>query len=199
MTERKITRKLSKLDGYCKIILITLIIIGKKIRFNELRKFLSKSSVELSKPTLSQHLKHLTQKKMVIRRVEDVQNVSYEVNHKRFGNLEESARYIQIQRFMIEENQAFDSASLDKQIDKVLETMILRNLHQLKAQIEFESNPRLKWEKSMELTLLASPLFMHYENWLVAKCARDGEYREKIVQKIDALIKEVEDLNHGSP
>lgn len=148
----------------------------------------------MSKPTLSQHLKHLTQSNMIMRRVEDVQKVSYEVNHKRFENFEETARTIRIQMFMIEENEAFNSASLDQQIDKAFETMILRNLHQLKAQIEFESYPKLTLKKSMELTLLASPLFMHYENWLVAKCVKDKEYREKVLQKIDALIKNVEDL-----
>jgi DNA-binding transcriptional ArsR family regulator len=194
MKDRKIIQKMPKLDRYCRVILIILILIGRKVRFNELWDFLLKRRFVLSKPTLSQHLKHLTAKKMVIRRVEDVQYVSYEVNYKRFGNLEGSARCISIQKFMIEENQLFDAVSLDDQIDKVFEAMLLRNLYQLKAQIEFESNPELTFEESMELTLQASPLFMHYENWLVTKCKRDEGYREKVVQKIDSLILDAENV-----
>jgi hypothetical protein len=91
------------------------------------------------------------------------------------------------------EKQAFDSASLDEQMDIVFDTLILRNLRQLKTRIEFESNPVGNWEKSVELSLLASPLFMHYETWLVEKCMRDGEYRRRISQKISELIKEIED------
>jgi hypothetical protein len=91
------------------------------------------------------------------------------------------------------EKQAFDSASLDEQMDIVFDTLILRNLRQLKTRIEFESNPVGNWEKSVELSLLASPPFMHYETWLVEKCVRDGEYRRRISQKISELIKEIED------
>jgi len=189
--------KFPRLDDYCTKILASLIILGKKKRFNDLHDFLGENGIELTKPTLSQHLKHLTQAKLVIRKVEDVQQVSYEANHKRFRTLGEnmkaaSERRFKFQRFMADEEQAFKSASLDDQLEYVFETMILRNLRQLKTKIEFESNPVKKWEKSMELAFLTSPLFMQYEKWLILKCKEDKEYREKILQEIEVLIKKTE-------
>jgi hypothetical protein len=71
--------------------------------------------------------------------------------------------------------------------------MILRNLRQLKAQVEFESKPVNKWEKAMELAFLTSPLFMQYEKWLIQKCKEDRGYREEVFQKIDEFIR-----NRGS-
>ncbi|MDH5375866.1 MAG: hypothetical protein OEW95_08650 [Candidatus Bathyarchaeota archaeon] len=99
---------------------------------------------------------------------------------------------------MVEEERAFYSASIDDQMNIVLEAMIFRNLQQLKTRIELKSNPVRNWEKSMELMLLSSPSFMYHEGWLTEKCVKEKEYREKILQKIDELIKKVEDKDHGS-
>jgi hypothetical protein len=152
-------------------------------------------------PTLSQHLQHLTRKKIVVRKVEDVQKVTYEVNHKEFEDLErdaKSSRTIKIKRLMTQEGQAFESASFDKQMDVVFGTMLLRNLRQLKTKIELESYPTGNWKKALELLLLASPLFMHYELWLVKKCGEDAGYREKALQEINETIKEIEDKRYPS-
>jgi len=82
--KRKTKPKFPELDYYCRSILLHLIVIGKKIRFNDLHKLLAEKGVALAKPTLSKHLKHLTQEKLVVRKVEDVQKVTYEINHKIF-------------------------------------------------------------------------------------------------------------------
>jgi DNA-binding transcriptional ArsR family regulator len=202
MTERKTMRKYPKLDDYCREILVFLVVIGEKKRFNKLYEFLREKGMELTKPTLSLHLKHLTREKMVIREVKDAQIVYYEVNHKRFRDFEETVKsqhVIRMIEFLDQEKQAFDSASLQKQIDIVFDTMILRNLRHLKTQIEFESNSVRKWEKSLELQLLENPLFMVRETWLVAKCAKDEEYRGKVLQEINGLIRGIEDRSHGPP
>ncbi len=136
---------------------------------------------------------------MVTRKVEDVQKVSYEVNHKRFRSLEETIKStVKSRRLVAEEKQAFDSKSLEDQIDIVFEKMMLRNLRQLKTQIEFEVKPVKRWEKSMELTWLAKPIFKLHEGWLTTKCRDDREYGEKIFQKIGELIKKIENQNYGS-
>lgn len=135
---------------------------------------------------------------------EDVQKVSYEVDHIRFRDLEKAAKssYIsQPAEFVTREKQAFDSAQPDKQIDIVIVTMVLRNLRLLKTQIECESKAFgswEKWEKWMELQLLKSPLFERYEEWLVAKCAESEEYESKVLQKISESIKEIE-VKNSSP
>lgn len=97
-----------------------------------------------------------------------------------------------------EEDQIFDSKSIDDQIDIVLEKMMLRNLRQLKTNIELESRPSKKWEKSLELAWLANPIFRHHEGLLITKCKDDREYGEKLLQKLDELIKEIKNQKYGS-
>jgi len=198
VTKRKTKLESPELDRYCGRILVYLIIIGKKIRFNDLHKFLGKKSVLLAKPTLSKHLKHLTQEKLVVRKVEDVQNVTYEVNHKIFRDLEENVKStVKSRKLIAEEEQIFNSKSIDDQIDIVLEKMMLRNLRQLKTNIELELRPSKKWEKSLELAWLANPIFRHHERLLITKCKDDREYGEKLLQKLDELIEEIKNQNFG--
>lgn len=159
--------------------------------------------VELSKPTLSQHLKHLAdEKKLIIRKVEEAQNVTYEINHKKFSNLEKKIKpklrdIDELRKAMDEEEGAFYSEPIDDQVKIVHEEMILRNLQQLKTRIELESNPG-DYEKSIELMII-SRFYRIHERWLAEKCMREKEYREKVFQKIDELIKKVEDQYHGTP
>jgi DNA-binding HxlR family transcriptional regulator len=199
MPHRKTKPKLPELDYYCRRILVYLIVIGKKIRFNDLHKFLAEKEFALAKPTLSKHLKHLTQEKLVLRKVEDVQKVTYEINHKIFRDLEKSVKSTaEYRKRLAEEEQIFDSISIDDQIDIVLEKMMLRNLRQLKTNIELELRPSKKWEKSLELAWLANPVFRYHEGLLIAKCKYDREYGEELLQKLGKLIKEIKNQNCGS-
>jgi len=199
MPHRKTKPKFPELDYYCRRILVYLIAIGKKIRFNDLHKFLAEKGFALAKPTLSKHLKHLTQEKLVLRKVEDVQKVTYEVNHKIFRDLEKSVKStIKYRKRLAEEEQIFDSISIDDQIYVVLEKMMLRNLRQLKTSIELELRPSKKWEKSLELAWLANPIFRYHEGLLIAKCKENREYGEELLQKLDKLIKEIKNQKYGS-
>jgi len=198
MTKRKTKQIFPELDRYCGEIFLRLILIGSKIRFKDLREFLIKSGVLLSKPTLSNHLTHLTELKLVVRKIEDVHNVSYEVNHKRFGKLEKYVLSTAKSRMhLAEQDEIFDSLSTDDQINIVLEKMLCRNLRQLKTNIELELNPATKGEKIMMLRWLANPVFRHHEGLLIAKCKNDKEYGEKLLQKLDELIKEIKSQNYG--
>lgn len=195
MPKRKTKQKFPELDYYCRRILLHLIVNSKKIRFNDLHKSLAENGVGLAKPTLSKHLKHLTQEKLVVRKVEDVQNVTYEVNHKIFRDLEENVKLaVKSRKLIAEEDQIFDSKSIDDQINIVLEKMTIRNLRQLKTNIELELNPSKKWEKSLELAWLANPIFRHHEGLLITKCKKNREYGEKTLKKLDELIKEIKNL-----
>ena len=195
MSKRKTKPKFPELDHYCSRILLHLIVNGKKIRFNYLHKSLIKNGVLLAKPTLSKHLKHLTQEKLVVRKVEDVQKVTYEVNHKKFRDFEENVKSIvKSRKLLVQEEQVFNSKSLDDQINIVLEKMTIRNLRQLKTHIELELNPSKKWEKSLELAWLANPIFRHHKGLLITKCKKNGEYGEKALKKLDEVIKEIKNL-----
>jgi DNA-binding HxlR family transcriptional regulator len=196
----RLVSKLLWIFRYWKIIKLSL--LEEKIRFNKLYDLLNENAVELTKPTLSLHLKHLTKKKLGIRKVEDVQNASYEINHKKLNDSAKGLkstldRFATFKRAVDEDEQAFNSASIDDQTNITLKTMILRNLQQLKTQIELKSNHVTSWEKSMELMLLTSSFFERYEKLILEKCESDKEYREKILEKISELIKEIENQNCG--
>jgi DNA-binding HxlR family transcriptional regulator len=195
MAKRKFL--LPRLDDYCRQILLVLIIVDKKIRFNELNEFLEKNRIFISKPTLSLHLKqHLVQeKKLVIRKVEEAQNVSYEIDHTKFGESEQnvSSLYRTVMHALTQDKKAFDDAPIDNQMFILLLEAYGRILRTLKLKIELRSNPGTFWGKSLELALLSSPFFEHYEEWLVEKSEEDREYRDKILEKISGLIKQWEE------
>ncbi|MBS7620074.1 hypothetical protein KEJ21_05460, partial [Candidatus Bathyarchaeota archaeon] len=71
----EVTREAFTLDDYCSNIFLE-IIIREKIRFNQLHKNLLALGVKLSKPTLSEHLKHLLARDLITRKVEEAQNVT---------------------------------------------------------------------------------------------------------------------------
>ena len=174
-------------DTYCRKILLILTLFGEKIRFNELNELLSDNKIFISKPTLSLHLKHLAQDKLVNRNVEEVQNVSYEINHKKLGALESNVKSAFRER-TTDDKKAFDSASIDEQMDYLFLEAAGRILQKLKLKIEQRSEAALTFEKSMQLMLLSSPFYEHYEEWLLEKSEKDEEYRVKILEKINELI-----------
>lgn len=185
------------LDENCQKIILTLITIGEKIRFNKLHDLLGQQGVELPKSSLTIHLGHLADKDLVIRKLEGVQNVSYEVNHEKFSNQsmkrinDELRRIEELRSSTDEKKRAFYSEPIDKQVKIVLDDIILRTLQQLKMRIDLKSN-RAKYEKFLELMIL-SRFSMIYAGWLTEKCVEDKEYREKVFQKIDELIKKAGD------
>jgi DNA-binding HxlR family transcriptional regulator len=61
------------------------------MRFNELAKTLKKLGMEMSHPTLLDHLNHLIKERLVTRREEKAQYVTYRLNVKRIG---ESKKYL---------------------------------------------------------------------------------------------------------
>ena len=62
--------------------------------------------------------------------------------------------------------------------------------------IDLKSN-RAKYEKVLELMIL-SRFSMIYAGWLAEKCVEDKEYREKVFQKIDELIKKAGDQSQDT-
>lgn len=76
-------------DEYCRKIFMVLSLDNKKTRFNELHRKLIKYDAKMSKPTLIEHLNHLIKDKVIQRKQQDKQKVFYEVNWKKFEQLQE--------------------------------------------------------------------------------------------------------------
>jgi hypothetical protein len=181
--------KASNLDENCKRIFTTLVAKGK-LRFNELYEI---HRTEMAKPTLSLHLKHLVNGRFVVRKVEDVQNVSYQANLKKLSNTETFRKNREVLTKFLKGNiENFVSLSLDEQIGNVFCVMMVKALHELKARIEFKSDP-CDWQKELTFSLWADPnsSVPLLEKWLVTLCVRDEQYRKKVFEKIEQLIRKV--------
>jgi DNA-binding transcriptional ArsR family regulator len=182
-------------DRYCREIFFRLIVYGKK-RFKELHEILLKTGAPMSKPTLSHHLKHLTEANLVKRKLEEVHNVSYDINHEQVDEFAKQVRStVKSQLRLTEEEKWFNSRTADDQIDVVLEKMLLINLKKLKLNIEMEMNPDSKSEKLMLLHWLAHPVHRHFEGLLISNCKSDKKFGELVLQKLDENIEQIKELN----
>jgi len=180
--------ELPELDSYCTKILLYLAFKGEKIRFNELYEELKKHGLELSKPTLSRHLKHLCEEGLVIRKVEDVQVVSYQVNFEEIGKFKDfiqdiAKQYDEIIARLRKAKREFEAFPLDIQLGEIYRTMFWRYLGELKARIKVETDP-MNFEKRLELFCWSSPYFRVLERWLIEQCKKDEKFREKVLQAI---------------
>jgi DNA-binding HxlR family transcriptional regulator len=72
----ELIKKHKELDDTCIDIFLTLMAY-KRMRFNELHRCLKKFGTDISKPSLIDHLNHLKKQKLISRKREDFQNVSY--------------------------------------------------------------------------------------------------------------------------
>jgi hypothetical protein len=161
------------------------------VRFNELVDSLSK---EMTKPTLSLHLKHLWKdNKFVIRRVVDAQNVIYQINFRRVEKTKSFKEgYETVTDFMKEEIPNFAGLSIDDQFQFVLNRKVIKALFELKARIEYASDSS-NWQNQMLLSLWTDPdtSVPFPETWLIELCKNNKEYREKIFQKIDGTLQKI--------
>lgn len=170
-----------------------MIVIGKEKRFNELQEELGRNGLELVKPTLHKHLKHLTSNNLVIRKDKGVQHVTYEVNHKFFEELGKNLELTNLaKRLSIQQISEFNSKKVDEQVSIVFEKMIIRNLAHLKTSIEFELFTQKRWDRALTLKLLESDEYHLYENFLLDKIKNDRNYGLEMLQKLESLINEIE-------
>ena len=185
----------SELDDYCEKILMYLIMNRDAIRFNKLYEAMD-VGLSIAKPTLSKHLKHLVKKKLVTRTVEDVQNVTYEVNHDLFEELEEYVTLTNIsQDILREKRHVFYDKPVDEQLDILLKNSVIRHLEVMKGILDFELSITKRWEKGMQLVWLQSPIFRRYETWMMKKCKDDKKYRENLLTKLNERIKTMKKRN----
>lgn len=152
---------------------------------NELHKLLN-----FPKPTLSVHLKHLTQEKIVKRTVVDAQNVTYEIDRKNFTSFLERANLAkEFLEYGEEQKRIFESMSLSEKIVYIYQVMVLRDLSQLKAEIKLAVDK--SQDNELALRILSSPVFRVFELLLASQCRKDKEYGKKAIQEIDKLREQI--------
>lgn len=181
----KFDRALPDLDDRDLKILSVLALLTGKRRFNELLKLL-----KFPKPTLSVHLKHLTQEKIVKRTVEDVQKVTYEIDRESFMSFLERANLAkEFLEFGEKEKRIFESMSLSEKIGYIYQVMIARDLALLNAEIRLALDKSL--DNELNLRVLSSPVFRYFELLLASQCREDKEYGKKAIQEIDKLREQI--------
>jgi DNA-binding HxlR family transcriptional regulator len=178
----------------------------KRLRFNELHRRLKIFGTDISKPALIDHLKHLLELKLISRKHEDFQNVSYGLTDEIISvlGLSEEETRERIERFLddtvmpeefrgipFDEKEYYRRLSakeLDEEVIKDLDGVITQNLFELKSFINYD----LKLEKTQSDAefwgLVGNPLYRMVEKRIVENCRESEIYRNMLFEKIDFLI-----------
>ena len=169
------------LDDYCSAILI-LLWKGDEMRFNEIYRELQRKGTTLSKPTLSEHLKHLRKKKWITRRVRGVQNVSYKLHNS--INKPSNAEVKSWLDDILSTLKVYTiKPSPEMKVDLALRNILALKLEELAFRIAIEpkiQNFSLSFGKSRSRV---------YENNLVTDCNKDAHYRGVVLAKTKELLK----------
>jgi DNA-binding HxlR family transcriptional regulator len=197
-----------ELDDKCSEIWLTLMAY-ERLRFNELHKALKKFDVNISKPALLEHLKHLIELKLIERREEGFQNVSYGLTEKIRSLLHVSQE--DIKRWFEAHKEAtkrlpphlrpieFDLGEFydnmpEKQlihgIDRDLNRVLSLNLHELKNYIQYDLKLDKKESDADFWKLIGNPMYRMLEKSIAENCRASERYRKKIFEKMDTLINE---------
>ena len=175
------------LDRYCKKIITVLTLLQQEYRFNTLHRFLNKHGTRISKPTLSEHLKHLVKQEIVLRKQIGVQEVTYAMNFERFTKLGEASKITKdiVARFFKEEER-YKSFPMSEKVDLFYVATVIESLMLLKLELLAISKP----ENQFEHSLSHYNVMMHFEtirNWLLDELRKNPK-------EVEQAMKELEDL-----
>jgi len=179
------------LDEVCKNIFSVLLVSDKKLRFNELHRTLNHIGLKMSKPTLIEHLHHLQKRKLVIRKKEGKQNISYKVNWEKLETLQQSMKTRQMLKNLLENERRFKSFPIDEQVTYVTNILTLSNLYQLKLETHAIFNPSKNFENSIQY-LFIHRFFEFFKTWLLESCQEAKiEDRDRVIKTIDHNIQHI--------
>lgn len=175
------------LDEYCKKIVSVLTLIDQDYRFNALCKFLNDHGIKISKPTLSEHLKHLTKQRIVLRKQKGIQEVSYTMNFERFKKLSAASGITKdvVTRFFQQERE-YRRLPIGKKIDRYHVLTVLQSLMLLKLEILAISKPENQFEYSLAHYVTIQH-FMTIQNWLLDELRKNPSELEQATQELQDL------------
>ena len=177
----------SLLDEHCKNIFSVLLVSDKTLRFNELYRDLNALGLKVSRPTLIEHLHHLQSHRVITRKKEGKQNVSYRVNWEKFETLKQSIDYRQRLLHMLENEKRFKSFPIDEQAIYVTNILTLTGLYRLNLEVQDILDPRKNFEHSLQF-LLINRFFEFFKKWLLESCRNSKENGQKTLTMIEYNI-----------
>lgn len=200
----ELSMKSFELDDICHEIWFTLMAY-KRLRFNELHRALKVFGTDISKPTLNEHLKHLIKQKLVRRKREEAQKVSYgltdEIKSLMKTPKEDMQRWLEIfknaekmgsKRFDAEEYyRRLTDTQLDRSIDNALNDVLASNLFELKNLINFDLKINKKRSDANYWKFVANPIRRLQERIIAENCRKSERYKKRLFEKMEILLKEL--------
>lgn len=181
-------------DKTCTGIFLTLLIYYfqglRKVRHNKLYE-ICKDLEKLPKSTFNLHLnQHLVKDKWVIRRVEDVQKVYFQINMKKVKLLKSHRKKIEtLMEIMEVKKKEFYEQPIGEQVLDTLLYNLIQELFRLECLILYRTNRN--FENKFMFMLTDSRLFRFLEEFIVVKAVKDEEYRKNVLETIEGLTKKI--------
>jgi DNA-binding HxlR family transcriptional regulator len=198
-----------ELDDVCSEIWLTLMAY-KRLRFNKLHKRLKQFGTDISKPALLEHLKHLVERKLIERKEEGFQNVSYGLTEEICSLLHVSPEEIQqwfedlekaneklpehLRLMKVDAKEFYSNMSeeqLGKEIERELDFTFALNLHDLKNFIQYDLRIDKKESDADFWKLVGNPFYRIHEKSISENCRASERYKKKLFEKMDILINEL--------
>jgi DNA-binding HxlR family transcriptional regulator len=205
----ELMEKHKKLDDICVEIFFTLMAY-KRLRFNELHRYLKMFDTDISKQSLIEHLTHLRKLKMISRKNEGFQNVTYGLtdeidslltvpeehlkewveNFKEGKNLPKGLRLLKD----FDVGKYFDKLSeneLNETIEKKLNKVLAQNLFELKTFVEYDLKLNKSVSDAVFWKFVGNPLYRMLERSIVEDCRHSERYKKKLFERINILVNEL--------
>ena len=174
------------MDSQCSKILTTLIFGGESAHFNELLKRMKKNKMEISRPTLSLHLKHLIEEGYISRSEDNAsQYVTYSLNLDKIEGMKKIGQRVKrIKNSRRETEKEFLSLPIDQQVQQLILLLIQLKMEEIKAQIDYRLDPK-SLDKQVTLSFLTSPILHLAEYWMINEAIKDESYKKALLKNID--------------
>jgi len=197
----EILRKHKTLDDICVEIFFTLMTY-KRLRFNELNRYLKKFGTDISNPALIDHLNHLKKEKLINRKREG-QSVSYglteEINSLLHVPEEDVKAWVEN---FIEKGKKFGLIPLnakeyynkltEQQLDVItdndLSEVLRQNLFELKTYINYDLKLNKPESHAVFWNFIGNPIYRMLERHIVENCRNSEKYKNNLFEKMDLLI-----------
>ena len=182
------------LDEYCKNIFSVFLVSEKALRFNELYRTLNDIGLKMTKPTLIDHLNHLRKAKLLIKRKEGKQNVSYSANWTKLETFQQSMKTKQFIKSLLGNENQFKTYPIDEQVTYVTNLLTLGNLYRLKLEVQDAIDPSKNFEHSIQF-LFVNRFFELFKRWLLESChASETEKASEALSMIDYNITRITNI-----
>jgi len=185
-------------DEYCQNIFAYLVANNKEIRFNQLYNALKALDVKITKPTLIQHLNHLHAKRFILRKEKGKQNVTYQVNWKKFEPLNEALKFKKVIAHTLENEKIFKSKSLEQQIVYVTTILTWEQILHLQFNVLNLLEPKATFNTTLGYVFIHR-LYDTYRRWLLDTCKQSRENTQKAFDSLQRKRDDFENLLFDRP